>query len=97
MYIVTKKAACWVDRPVDAARIRAPRPERIQRWADRRLHTDRGTVIAIRFEGEDVRVLVEDSGKRQWQPIAWVMDEAQAKRWIKTCFSRGGKKYPGCE
>lgn len=89
MYIKTPQAACWVDSSTDMQRDRQTRPPRIQRWADRPLITPNGTVRAIRFDGEDARVLVERGGRRHWVPIAQVMNEAQAKRWVKTSFARG--------
>jgi len=89
MYIKTKQAACRVDGPTDAAQNHTPRPARIQRWADRPLVTPNGTVRALRFDGENARVLVERGGGRHWVPIAQVMNEAQARRWVKTSFTRG--------
>lgn len=88
MYIKTKQAACWVGGPADATRGHSSRPPRIQRWADRPLVTPNGTIRAIRFDGEEARVLVERSGRRHWLPICHVMSEAQARRWVKTSFTR---------
>jgi hypothetical protein len=89
MYTLTKQAACWVDHAVGSKPERTPRPPRIQRWADRPLQTPSGTARAIRFEGNDAFVLVERAGRRYWLTIDSVMDEVQAKRWIKTSFWRG--------
>lgn len=89
MYIRTKQAACWVDGTSDVTQTRAPRQIRLQRWAEHPLRTPHGLARAIRFDGEDVRVLVENNGRRHWMPIDLAMDEAQARRWIRTGFGRG--------
>lgn len=88
MYVVTKQAAIWAGSSADAVPQRAPRPQRIQRWADKPLNTPSGTARAIRFDGEYARVLVERGGKRHWLPLDLVMSEEQARSWIKTGFPR---------
>lgn len=88
MYIKTKQAAVWVDGVADSVRIRAARPPRIERWATRPLHTREGIARALRFDGHYARVLLETAGRRQWVPLASVMSESQAERWIRTGFAR---------
>lgn len=87
MYVVTKQAAIWSGSAVVPKR--ASRPKRVQRWAERPLHTPHGIARAMRFDGEDASVLVERGSRRQWLPIGLVMNEAQARRWITTGFRRG--------
>lgn len=90
MYVRTHEAAVWVDGPADAARRHTPRPKRVQRRATRPLQTHAGVAHALRFEGEDPYVLVNAVGRYRWVPLAHAMDEAEAKRWIRTSFPRGG-------
>lgn len=86
MYVVTKQAAVWVDGPTDVAPRRAPRPERIQRWATRPLRTPEGMARALRIEGDDKRVLVCNFARRRWVPSWRVMSEDELKGWMRTGF-----------
>lgn len=89
MYVITKQAAVWASASTDPVPPRTPRPQRIQCWAEKPLNTSSGAARAIRFDGEYARVLVERNGKRDWLPLDLVMNEDQARRWIKTGFPRG--------
>lgn len=89
MYTISNPADQCVGAAASAKQDRTFRPPRIQRWADRPLATPRGMARAIRFEGNDASVLVEHTGRRYWLPIDSVMNEAQAKRWLRTSFWRG--------
>lgn len=87
MYVTTKRAAVCSGSAVVPRR--ASRPERVQRWAERPLPTPHGIARALRFDGNDATVLVEQGGRRRWVPMHLVMSEDQARRWITTGFRRG--------
>ena len=90
MYVVTRQAAVWVDDPTDVAPRRAPRPKRIQRWATRPMRTPAGMALALRIEGDDVRVLICNFARRRWVRVELVMTEDQLRRWMRTGFRPGG-------
>ena len=85
---INNPAGQWVGGIASAKQNRTSRSQRIQRWADRPLATPSGLARAIRFEGNDAHVLVEHAGRRYWLPIDSVMNEAQAKRWLRISFWR---------
>lgn len=87
----------WVHtRPVTERReTRAPAPS--TRWAVTPLHTPHGQAVAVRLEGQELRVALRQPYPAQcnsqqtvlvWRPAEQVLTPAQAARWVATGFRR---------